>query len=58
MSLISNFLDLLGLGDITGIDILFALMAIIGTFLFLIYFALVLIGGVADGALEIAGFET
>lgn len=57
MSLISNFLDLLGLGDITGVDILFAAMAIIGTFLFLIYFILVLIGGAADGALEFAGVD-
>tara|TARA_B110001452_G_scaffold195780_1_gene165777 strand:+ start:1935 stop:2561 length:627 start_codon:yes stop_codon:yes gene_type:complete len=58
MSLISNLLDFIGLGGISGIDILFAVMAIIGTFLFLIYFALVLIGGVADGALEIVGFDT
>tara|TARA_B110000444_G_scaffold132781_1_gene124772 strand:- start:528 stop:1154 length:627 start_codon:yes stop_codon:yes gene_type:complete len=58
MSLISNLLDLIGLGGITGIDILFAVMAVIGTFLFLIYFILILIGGVADGALEIAGFDT
>ena len=57
MSLVSKFLDLLGLGSITGIDILFAVMAIIGTFLFLIYFVLILIGGVADGALEVAGFD-
>ena len=58
MSLISNVLELVGLGGITGIDILFAVMALIGTFLFLIYFILILIGGVADGALEIAGFDT
>jgi len=58
MSLLSKFLDLLGLGSISGIDILFAVMAIVGTFLFLIYFVLVLIGGVADGALEAAGFDT
>ena len=58
MSLISNVLDLVGLGGITGIDILFAVMALIGTVLFLIYFILILIGGVADGALEIAGFDT
>jgi len=31
---------------------------VIGTFLFLIYFILILIGGLADGALEIVGFDT
>ena len=57
MSLISNVLDLVGLGGITGIDILFAVMALIGTVLFLIYFILILVGGVADGVLEVAGFD-
>ena len=57
MSLISNVLDLVGLGGITGIDILFAVMALIGTVLFLIYFILILSGGVADGVLEVAGFD-
>ena len=57
MSLLTNFLDLIGLGDIGGIDILFAAMAIVGTFLFLIYFALILIGGVADGALGAVGVD-
>ena len=37
MGLIGDFLDLIGLGGITGVDILFAAMAIIGTFLFIIY---------------------
>jgi len=53
MGLIGNFMDLIGLGDVTGVDVLFAAMAIIGTFLFLIYFILILIGGVADGAMDI-----
>ena len=57
MSLLTNFLELIGLGDIGGIDILFAAMAIVGTFLFLIYFALILIGGVADGALGAVGVD-
>ena len=57
MSVLSNFLELIGLGDITGIDVLFAAMAIVGTFLFLIYFALILIGGVADGALGAVGVD-
>ena len=50
MGLIGSFMDLIGLGEVTGVDVLFAAMAIIGTFLFLIYFILILIGGVADGA--------
>tara|TARA_B100000767_G_scaffold275615_1_gene313727 strand:- start:3243 stop:3869 length:627 start_codon:yes stop_codon:yes gene_type:complete len=58
MSLISTLLDLVGLGGITGIDILFAVMAMIGTFLFLIYFVLILVGGLAGGALDIVGFDT
>ena len=31
MRLLTNFLDLIGLGDIGGIDILFAAMAIVGS---------------------------
>jgi len=57
MGLIGDFLDLLGLGGISGVDYLFAAMAIIGTFLFLVYFALILIGGAADGALGAVGFD-
>ena len=49
MSLFYDLLDLLGLGGIDGLDIVFAGMAIVGTLLFVIYFGLVLIGGVADG---------
>lgn len=52
MGLIGSFMDLIGLGEVTGVDVLFAAMAIIGTFLFLIYFILILIGGVADGAMD------
>ena len=57
MGLIGDFLNLLGLGGISGVDYLFAAMAIIGTFLFLVYFALILIGGAADGALGAVGFD-
>ena len=48
MGLFGDLLDLIGLGGITGIDILFAVMAIIGTGLFLIYFILVMLFGFAD----------
>ena len=49
---IPSFLDFLGLGSISGIDILFASMALIGTGLFVLYFILLIIGGFADGVLE------
>ena len=51
MGLFGDLLDFIGLGGITGIDILFAVMAIIGTALFLIYFLLVMIFGFADDIL-------
>ncbi|MGB0611302.1 MAG: hypothetical protein ACPH8S_00265 [Poseidonia sp.] len=44
-----TILEYFGLGDITGVDVFFAAMAVIGTILFIIYFLLVMIGGVADG---------
>ena len=45
MSLFTDLLELLGLGGISGLDVVFAGMAIAGTLLFIIYFGLVLIGG-------------
>ena len=52
----STILEFFGLGEISGIDVFFAAMAVIGTILFMIYFALVLIGGVADGIAEAIPF--
>ncbi len=52
MGLIGDFLELIGLGGITGVDILFAAMAIVGTFLFIIYFLLVLIGDFTGGMFD------
>ena len=52
----STILEFFGLGEISGIDVFFAAMAVIGTVLFMIYFALVLIGGVADGIAEAIPF--
>jgi hypothetical protein len=52
----STIMEFFGLGDITGIDVFFAAMAVIGTILFMIYFALVLIGGVADGIADAIPF--
>ena len=48
----SSIMEFFGLGDITGIDVFFAAMAVIGTVLFTIYFLLVLVGGVADGFID------
>ena len=55
--LFSSILGFLGLEAITGVDLLFAGSAIVGTILFLIYFILVLVGGVADGAMDALGFD-
>ena len=52
----STILEFFGLEDISGIDVFFAAMAVIGTILFIIYFALVLIGGVADGLADAIPF--
>ena len=52
----SSILEFFGLEGISGIDVFFAAMAVIGTILFIIYFALVLIGGVADGIADAIPF--
>jgi len=52
----SSILEYFGLGDISGIDLFFAGMAVVGTVLFTIYFALVLVGGVADGFVDAIPF--
>ena len=52
MGLIGDFLEMVGLGGITGVDVLFAEMAIIGTLLFTIYFLLILIGDFTGGLFD------
>ena len=52
MGMFGDFLDLIGLGGITGVDVLFAAMAIVGTFLFIIYFLLILIGDFTGGMFD------
>ena len=52
----SSILEYFGLGEISGIDLFFAGMAVVGTVLFTIYFALVLVGGVADGFVDAIPF--
>ena len=49
---LSGIFEFLGFEEISGIDIVFATMALIGGVLFLIYFVLFMIGGVVDGAIE------
>ena len=42
-----SLFDLVGLGDVTGIDTLFAASALVGGILFTLYFFLLMIGGIA-----------
>ncbi|MCH1540695.1 MAG: hypothetical protein L7S56_04580 [Candidatus Poseidonia sp.] len=55
--MLDTILDWFGLGSVSGVDVLFAACAIIGTILFILYFILVLVTGAADGMLEVAGFD-
>jgi hypothetical protein len=55
--LFSSILEFLNLGAIEGVDLLFAGSAIVGTVLFIIYFILILLGGVADGAMDVIGLD-
>lgn len=49
---LSGIFEFLGFEAISGIDIVFAAMALIGGVLFFIYFILFMIGGIVDGAIE------
>ena len=55
--MLDTILGWFGLEGITGVDVLFAACAIIGTVLFILYFILVMVTGAADGMLEVAGFD-
>ncbi len=55
--MLDTILGFFGLEGITGVDVLFAACAIVGTILFLLYFVLVMLTGAADGMLEVAGFD-
>ena len=54
MSILDDFdiFELLGFGDATGLEMLFAASALVGGILFLLWFALMMIGGVADDIFE------
>ena len=47
-----DLFELVGLGDVTGLDLLFASAALVGGLLFLAWFFLLMIGGVAGGLLD------
>ena len=57
MEILDFFLEPFGLDGLSGVDVLFAACAIIGTALFLIYFILVVITGAADGVIEGFGVD-
>ena len=57
MEILDFFLEPFGLEGLSGVDVLFAACAIIGTLLFLIYFLLVVITGAADGVIEGFGVD-
>ena len=42
-----SIFDLVGLGDVTGIELIFATSALIGGILFTLYFFLLMVGGIA-----------
>ena len=54
MSILDDFdiFELLGFGDATGLELLFAASALVGGILFLLWFALMMIGGVAADVFE------
>ena len=47
-----NLFDLVGLGDATGLEWIFGISALLGGILFLLWFILMLVGGVAEGVFE------
>ena len=47
-----NLFNLVGLGDATGLELLFAASALIGGILFVLYFFLLMIGGIATDVFD------
>tara|TARA_B100000959_G_scaffold192446_1_gene201229 strand:+ start:1714 stop:2310 length:597 start_codon:yes stop_codon:yes gene_type:complete len=54
MGLLDGFslFDLIGLGDATGLELLFAASALVGGILFVLYFFLLMIGGIATDVFD------
>ena len=47
-----NLFDLVGLGDASGMELLFAASALVGGILFVLYFFLLMIGGIATDVFD------
>ena len=47
-----NLFELVGLGDATGVELLFAASALVGGILFVLYFFLLMIGGIATDVFD------
>ena len=52
-----NLFEIVGLGDVTGLDLLFASAALIGGILFIAWFFLLMVGGLAGGILDGVGLD-
>ena len=52
-----NLFEMVGLGDVTGLDLLFASAALIGGILFIAWFFLLMVGGLAGGILDGVGID-
>ncbi|MDC0056074.1 hypothetical protein OAJ94_03375 [Deltaproteobacteria bacterium] len=52
-----NLFEIVGLGDVTGLDLLFASAALIGGILFIAWFFLLMMGGLAGGILDGVGLD-
>lgn len=52
-----NLFEFVGLGDVTGLDLLFASAALTGGILFIAWFFLLMMGGIAGGILDGVGLD-
>lgn len=57
MNVMVNLFEMVGLGDVTGLDLLFASAALIGGILFIAWFFLLMMGGLAGGILDGVGID-
>jgi hypothetical protein len=57
VNMMVNLFEMVGLGDVTGLDLLFASAALIGGILFIAWFFLLMVGGLAGGILDGVGID-